>query len=75
MDLKSKLIELKEKLWELQMHRTKKVYLSAEELQNKMRNNEPIPTNIYNTTETTSVVPSTTIYESKLVKKPFFRKR
>ena len=65
MSLLYELTILKEKLWKLKMYRTKKVYLSVKEIQDKMQNNEPMPTSIFNATKTDYIVKARTIYGPK----------
>lgn len=69
MDLLITLMNLEERLWKLKMSKTKKVYVSTEEIQEKMRNNEPIPTSIFNTTETDYIVTPRTICRFKSKKR------
>lgn len=63
------LMKLEERLWYLKMSRTKKVYLSIKEIQDKMRNDEPIPTSMFNATKTDYIVKARTIHGPKVKSK------
>lgn len=51
------------------MSKTKRAYLNVHEMQEKMENNEPIPTSMFNTTKTDDIVKARTIHGPRLVKK------
>jgi len=69
MEFFDKLLMLEERLWNLRLSKTKKIYLSAQDIQDKMRNNASIPTSMFNATKSDYIVKSNDIYESSLIKK------
>lgn len=56
------------------MKRTKKVYLSTKEIQDKMRDNKPVPTSIYNATKTDYIVKTRTIHGPVLARRKQYKK-
>ena len=63
MSLIDTLMDLEDKLWKYKMSKTKKTYLSIEEI---MRNNEPMPTAIFSATKTDYIVIPRTIHGPKV---------
>ena len=61
-ELLYKLSLLEDKLYMLKMKRTKHVSLTITEIQERMRNHEYIPTNIFNTTKTDYIVKDRSIH-------------
>lgn len=59
------LLKLEDRLWNLKMRRSKKVYLSCKEIQELMRKDAPIPTNIFNAERKEYIVKARTIYGSE----------
>ena len=51
------------------MAKSKGVYLTVPEIREKMINNEPMPTNIFNATKTDYIVKPTIIHGPRLTKK------
>jgi hypothetical protein len=64
MDLLYTLMCLEDRINRLRLKRTKKVFLTCKEIQELMRNGEPIPTNIFNAERKEYIVKSRTIYGS-----------
>jgi len=69
MDFILTLMKLEDKIYKLKMRSTKKTYLTIEEIQEKMRNREGIPTSIFNTDKIDYIVKARTIYGPKSKRK------
>lgn len=69
MNLKYILMDLENKLWEYRLSRTKGAYLSIKEIQDIMRNDEPMPTAIFSATKTDYIVKPRTIHGPKVKSK------
>ena len=66
MSLIDTLMDLEDKLWKYKMSKTKKTYLTVKQIREKMKNNEPMPTNMFNATEKGDIVIPRTIYKTKV---------
>lgn len=66
MDLFVTLINLEERLWKLKMAKTKKVYLSIQEIQEKIKNNESMPASMFNATKTDYIVKATRLIKKRV---------
>ena len=64
MDLFYMLMSLENRIERLRLKRTKKVFLTCRDIQKLMREDKPIPTNIFNSERKEYVVKSRTIYGS-----------
>ena len=80
MDIYSTLLDLEERIYELKMKKTKSGFITVDEIQERMRNKEPMPTAFFHTTKTDYIVKARTIYGPKtqkrksLIKLPPWRK-
>ena len=64
MDLFYMLMSLENRIERLRLKRTKKVFLTCKDIQKLMREDKPIPTNIFNAERKEYIVKSRTIYGS-----------
>lgn len=64
MDLFYMLMSLENRIDRLRLKRTKKVFLTCRDIQKLMREDKPIPTNIFNAERKEYIVKSRTIYGS-----------
>lgn len=64
MDLFYMLMSLENRIERLRLKRTKKVFLTCRDIQKLMREDKPIPTNIFNAERKEYIVKSRTIYGS-----------
>ncbi len=64
MDLFYMLMSLENRIERLRLKRTKKVFLTCKDIQKLMREDKPIPTNIFNAERNEYIVKSRTIYGS-----------
>ena len=65
MDIIDKLMSLEQRIYELRLRRSKKVFLTAKEIGELMKKGEPIPTNIFNAEKKDYIVKSRTIFGPK----------
>ena len=69
MHIYSILLDLEEKLYELKMKKTKGGFITIDEIQERMRNKEPMPTAFFHTKKTDYIVKTRTIHGPKVKKR------
>jgi len=80
MDIYYILMDIEERIYDLKMKRTKDGFITIDEIQEKMRNKEPMLTAVYHAKKTDFIVKARTIHGSKpqkrksLIKLPSWRK-
>lgn len=65
MSIIDKLISIEQRIYELRLKRSKKVYLTSKEIGELMKKGEPIPTNIFNAEKKDYIVKARTIFGPK----------
>lgn len=65
MSIIDKLISIEQRIYELRLKRSKKVYLNSKEIGELMKKGEPIPTNIFNAEKKDYIVKARTIFGPK----------
>lgn len=65
MSIIDKLMSLEQRIYELRLRRSKKVYLTSKEIGELMRKGEPIPTNMFNAEKRDYIVKARTIFGPK----------
>lgn len=65
MNIIDKLMSIEQRIYELRLRKSKKVFLTSREIGELMRKGEPIPTNIFNAEKKDYIVKARTIFGPK----------